>query len=444
MKFIETYIFGNRIGIIEDGPFGIRFQYDKTFPGHDLPISPIKMPYDPSKVFGHYDSMAFKGMPGIFQDSIPDGFGLRLMLEYYREKYGAVFNLTPLQKLAFVGKSGIGAIEYMPPEYDTDVGERFIELRDICDSIKKFIDGNSDEVLKELRATPSPNGARPKTNVFYNQASARMKAGRDVTDPGYEAWIVKFFESDNELTMIEHVYSTLAGNIGMSVPETRLVDVDGENHFMTKRFDRSNGHKLHQASLSGLLNKDYMEQNALSYEEYLRYTRMLTKNNADVEEAYRRMVFNVIGVNCDDHIKNFSFLMDHNGDWKISPAYDLIYSNGLASYGEHKMSINNRNKQITLNDLAQCGYSGGLEASFMRETIVSVLDGYSSIGAQLKEAGVSAERVLEMVKEIDLVCMTISKDLSHDSFPQKIKKKGLFEAVNEAKEFNKKTGYPRL
>lgn len=425
MKFIQAYIYGKRIGVIEDGQNGLRFQYDPEFPGHDLPISPIKMPYDPSRVFGYHESMAFRGMPGIFQDSIPDGFGLRLMLEHYREKYGAVFNLTPLQKLAFVGTEGIGAIEYMPPEHDNSSAERFVELSEISASIKKFIQGSSDEVLKEIRATPSPNGARPKTNIFWDRSSDRMRTGREITTPDFEPWIIKFFESDNELTMIEHVYTRLAEDIGLYVPQTRLVNVEGEHHFMTKRFDRINGHKLHQASLSGLTHKDYMEQNALSYEEYFRFTRMITSNQADVEEAFRRMVFNVVGVNCDDHIKNFSFLMDSTGKWNISPAYDLIYSNGPTSYGEHKMSINNKNREIDLYDIAQCGYDGGLEEPFMRTAIESVMDGYSSIGQKLKESGVSSERVAEITKAIDLVRTRISEGFSFGIFPKKAKKKPL-------------------
>lgn len=429
MRFIQAYIYGKRIGVIEDGQNGIRFQYDSEFPGYDLPISPIKMPYDPGRIFGYHESMAFKGMPGIFQDSIPDGFGLRLMLEHYREKYGAVFNLTPLQKLAFVGTGGIGAIEYMPPEHDNTSAERFIELSEISASIKKFIEGSSDEVLKEIRATPSPNGARPKANIFWHRDSDRMKTGREIAAPDFEPWIVKFFESENELTMIEHVYTRLAEEIGLYVPETRLVNVDGEAHFMTKRFDRVDGHKLHQASLSGLTHKDYMEQNALSYEEYFRFTRMITANHSDVQEAFKRMVFNVIGVNCDDHIKNFSFLMDHSGKWNISPAYDLIYSNGLATHGEHKMSINNKNKEIDLNDIAQCGYDGGLEEPFMRTTIETIMDGYSSIGQKLREAEVSSERISEITKAVDSVRMRISEGFLSGVFPQKAKRKPIFGSV---------------
>ncbi|MDD4969904.1 MAG: HipA domain-containing protein [Paludibacter sp.] len=314
----------------------------------------------------------------------------------------------------------------MPPEHDAVSSERFIELSEISASIKKFIEGSSDEVLKEIGATPSPNGARPKTNIFWDQSSDRMKTGREVLSPDYEPWIIKFFESKNELTMIEHVYTQLAGEIGLYVPETRLLNVKDEAHFITKRFDRRSGHKLHQASLSGLTHKDFMEQNALSYEEYLRYTRMITANHVDVEEAFRRMLFNVVGVNCDDHTKNFSFLMDNTGAWNISPAYDLIYSNGPANYGEHKMSINNKNKEITLNDIAQCGYSGGLEAPFMKAAVESVLDGYSSIGDKLKESGVTPERVSEIVNAIDSVRMRISEGLSFGPFPEKVKKKGLF------------------
>lgn len=430
MKYIKASIFGKSIGIIEDSKNGIRFQYDPEFPGHDLPISPIVMPYNPSKVFGYHESMAFKGMPGIFQDSIPEGFGLRMMLEHYREKFGAVFNLTPLQKLAFIGNNGIGAIEYEPAENDSSSSERFVELNEISASIKKFIEGSPDSVLKELSATPSPNGARPKTNIFWDRSNNRMKTGREITVSGFEPWIVKFFEKENELTMIEYVYMSLAKDIGLDVPEITLMDIAGEPHFMTKRFDRADGNKLHQASLSGLTNKDYMEQNIISYEEYLRITRMVTMNHTNVKEAFKRMVFNVVGVNCDDHIKNFSFLMDDTGTWKISPAYDLIYSNGLATYGEHKMSINGKNKEIDLNDIAQCGYSGGLDETFMKESIANIVENFASIGNRLKEIGVSHIMRSEIEKSVAINQSRLSIGLSAETFPRKAKRKNFMSSAH--------------
>lgn len=423
MKYIEASIFGKTIGLIEDSKNGIRFQYDSKFPGMDLPISPIAMPYDPSKIFGYYDSMSFKGMPGIFQDSLPDGFALRMMLEHYRKKFGTAFNLTPLQKLAFTGANGIGAIEYSPSDVDDNSSQRLVELSELSGSIKKFLEGTLDSVFEELSATPSPNGARPKTNVFWDKPNNSMKTGREVDTPGFEPWIVKFYEKENELTMIEYAYMTLANNVGIKTPQIELITVSGEPHFMTKRFDRFNGNKLHQSSLSGLTNKDHMEQNILSYEEYLRITRMLTMDHADVEEAFRRMVFNVIGVNCDDHIKNFSYLMDDTGKWTISPAYDLIYSNGLATYGEHKMSINGKNKEIDLNDLAQCGYSGGLDEIFMKQCIKEFIDGFSMIGSLLKNTGVSSPIKTDIETSVILNIARLSAGLSVEAFPKRIKRK---------------------
>lgn len=174
-----------------------------------------------------------------------------------------------------------------------------------------------------------------------------------------------------------------------------------------------------------------MEQNILSYEEYLRITRMLTMDHTDIEEAFRRMVFNVIGVNCDDHIKNFYYLMDNTGKWTISPAYDLIYSNGLATYGEHKMSINGKNKEIDLNDLAQCGYSGGLNEIFMKQCIEESIDGFSIIGNLLKNTGVSSPIKTDIETSVILNITRISAGLSVEAFPKRIKRKKIASASHE-------------
>ncbi|RUM71890.1 MAG: hypothetical protein DSZ09_02310 [Sulfurovum sp.] len=193
----------------------------------------------------------------------------------------------------------------------------------------------------------------------------------------------------------------MAKKIGITVPIVKQIYLENEVHFASKRFDRLEEKKLHQATLAGLIHGDFMQQNACTYEEYLRITEGLSKSPAQTKEAYRRMVFNVIGKNCDDHIKNFSFLMDEQGEWCLSPAYDLLYSFGSVTYGEHKMSINGKNSDIMVNDLAQCGYSVGLEKRFMKQTIEEISDIFADLPAQLKGTNISTDIQNEMLKNIE-------------------------------------------
>jgi len=392
-KYIVPVIFGQKIGIIKEGKRGVEFQYFKDFDGDRLNISPIKLPFQPDRVFNYYDSMAFDGLPGVFADSLPDSFGNVLMQRFFERKGLQGHKLSIIDKLSYMGSKAVGAIEYHPPE-----GENFdflgIEFREYVQKIRKVIEGSAKEVIQEeILRHPSPGGARPKASVIWDRGKDIMKAGdwSDNEANGYEHWIVKFDEKGKELTKIEYVYFELARQAGLTTPETALIEMGGETHFAIKRFDRNfkGERKLHRASLAGLLHKDFMEAGLVSYEDFFRLALQLSGSYEDVKEAFRRMVFNVIGRNCDDHIKNVSFLMDSKGNWELSPAYDLIYSLGAAAFGQHKMSINGKTFNIKLNDLAQCGYEAGLDREFMKEAIENISDAFSSVAEKLKNVGVS-------------------------------------------------------
>ncbi|MEA1954404.1 MAG: type II toxin-antitoxin system HipA family toxin [Campylobacterota bacterium] len=400
-RILIPTIFGEEIGVLMEGKNGLSFQYHKSFNAIKYPISPLCLPYEPTRVFNYYDSMPFNGLPGVFADSLPDSFGNIALREYFYRKYSnSQLKLSPLEKLAYVGSNGIGAIEYKPAiDEKDDTYKKAIDLQQYTQETKHLIEGNANDVLYALVAHPSPGGARPKAAVLWNKEDNSICL-RNKEKSGFEHWIIKFDEEDREETKLEYLYMTLAKEIGIHVPDTKQIYLENEVHFASKRFDRFAGDKLHQITLAGLIHGDFMRQNSCSYEEYLRIAEVLTKSPNATKEAYRRMVFNVIGKNCDDHIKNFSFLMGNDGKWKISPAYDLLYSFGPVTYGEHKMSINGKNSHININDLAQCGYSVGLTKRFMIDTIDEVSEHFSNIEKALIEADISNKLRQEMISEI--------------------------------------------
>ena len=390
-------IFGKDIGIIIEGKNGIQFQYTESFNGNELPISPLLLPYDTQRVYTSHDAMAFNGLPGIFNDSLPDRFGSMLMNQYFIKKYGSLGKLSVIDKLLYINTHGMGAIEYYP--LSEDINTDGIELRKYINEVRGIIEGRSEDIISELTRHPSPGGARPKATIMWDRKNDIMSVGNYSLEAksDHEAWIVKFDEDKREDTLIEYCYMTAAKKAGICVPSIEIINVDDENHFAVKRFDREeNGSKLHLATLSGLLNLDFNQHVSSSYENCMKTSLALTKDHRSVKEIFRRMVFNVVGRNCDDHSKNTSFIMNEKGEWKLSPAYDLVYSYGHATFGQHRMSIAGKIDNLTVNDLAQCGYKMGLEAAFMKKTIEEISDLFSSMETNLLELGVSKNAAHEI------------------------------------------------
>jgi serine/threonine-protein kinase HipA len=390
-------IFGKDIGIIIEGKNGIQFQYSESFNGNELPISPLLLPYDTKRVYTLHDAMAFNGLPGIFNDSLPDRFGSMLMNQYFIKKYGSLGRLSVVDKLLYINTQGMGAIEYHP--LNDNIHTDGIELRKYINEIRGIIEGKSEDVISKLTQHPSSGGARPKAAIMWDKKNDIMSVGNHSIEvkPGNEAWIIKFDEEKREDTLVEYCYMTAAKKAGISVPPIEIIHMDDENHFAIKRFDREeNGRKLHLATLSGILNLDFNQHASTSYETCMKTALTLTKDHRSIKEIFRRMVFNVIGKNCDDHSKNTSFIMNEQGEWKLSPAYDLVYNNGHATFGQHRMYIAGKIDNITVDDLAQCGYEMGLEAPFMKHTIEEISDLFSGMETNLLEQGVSKKAAYEI------------------------------------------------
>lgn len=315
----------------------IFFEYASDFLTTNLDISPFKLSLK-SGVQNNKEKV-FAGLPGVFHDSLPDGWGLLLMDRYFRKNKIDPHTVTPLQRLAYLGERALGALSYEPcDEFNFNLATK-LKLETLARNCEKFLQGKDQQLLPELIiAGGSPGGARPKVIVAYNSANETLLADTQNIPQGYQHFLIKFsaLTEISDKPEIEYAYSLMAHDCGVTMSETRLFNAGKFGPvFGTARFDRKGDQRIHMHTLSGLLHADYRIPN-LDYSDYLKATWVLTQNIEEVYQAYRRMIFNILTHNRDDHSKNFSFLLDEH-QWRLSPAYDLTFSSGIA--GEHTMTI---------------------------------------------------------------------------------------------------------
>ncbi|QSZ43187.1 hypothetical protein GJV85_13510 (plasmid) [Sulfurimonas aquatica] len=217
-----------------------------------------------------------------------------------------------------------------------------------------------------------------------------------------QAWIIKFDEEDSQVTTLEKLYQDIARQSGILTPTTELIHVGTEVHFAIKRFDRVGAQKLHQATVSGLHHLSHMESDNFSYENLLVMTQQLTRDMTQVQDMYKRMVLNIVGANCDDHLKNTSFNMTNDGVWSISPIYDVVYNTGPATFGEHFLSVNKKNKDITRKDLLRVGEKVALPQKEMNNYIDEVIDSFNDKLKLIHQYGLDKSLVKELENNITL------------------------------------------
>lgn len=310
----------------------IGFQYSKEWLEKGYSLSPLRLPFD--GLVHIADTQLFDGLYGVFADSLPDGWGLLLMDRFFKKNGLDLSDTGPLDRLAYIGTRAMGSLEYHPEtrHYKSTA----VDLFALSESARKLVGGSTEDVLDELMIIGgSPAGARPKVTVAFSHDFSRCISGVDAIPDGYSHWMVKFnAKNDNRYSgVIEKIYADIARLAGLDMPETRLVNVGENCFFAVRRFDRIGNSKRHVLTLSGFMHADYRIP-SMDYEGVLGATGWLTRNVNDIEMAYRLAVFNVLCGNKDDHIKNFSFMMD--GRWRLSPAYDLTPSDNLR---EHTTSM---------------------------------------------------------------------------------------------------------
>ncbi len=328
----------------------IYFEYDKKFLKTGIEISPYKLPLK-SEVF-RCDDDTFDGLWGVFADSLPDGWGRLLTDREFLKRGIALKDVSPLDRLALVGKNGMGALSYEPTkEYKTIVED--IILDDLANGSKEILKGSSEELIDELfMLGGSSAGARPKILVQVSDDLKSIVDAKESLDDGFSHWIIKFasrYDSD-DIASIEYTYNQMAKSAGLKTPNFTLFKGKKTLYFGTQRFDRIKNKRVHMHSVAGLIHSDFRYP-ILDYDDLLKLTLHLTKSFKEQEKMFKLACFNLFAHNRDDHAKNFSFLMNEKGEWRLSPVYDLTFSYGPG--GEHSTLYLGEGKNPTIKHLEE-------------------------------------------------------------------------------------------
>lgn len=410
MTEITAKLYGHTVGTLLHDGRTVYFAYDPIFQKHGLEISPHKLAIKSlNSAYTNTDTSYFQGMPGVFHDSLPDKFGMKVIDRYYAEKGKSIADVNLLMRLSYIGSRGMGALEYEPSDQPhlADQKAEIMDLRQMYLDSQVIIKGEQSEALHHIAAfmdnAASPGGAQPKASIGWNRETKKIISGAQLGVPeGFEHWLVKFSKSDQlgralDFTKLEYLYMQMAGEIGINVPQTQMLYDGNDWHYAIKRFDRVEGQKVHMHTLAGLTHIDFNEPGHYSYEEFWRITKALTRDNSVNFEIFKRAIFNVIARNQDDHAKNFSFLMDESGKWSLSPAYDITFANGEKYTANHQISINAKLSDFTRKDLITLGTRLGIKENMAQEVIQQTIDALSTFSKRAYEMEIR-EDLIRLVK----------------------------------------------
>lgn len=396
----EVRLWGSRIGAVslEDNMDVAAFAYDRRFQQSGIQVAPLMMPLGPQIfTFPDLSRRSFHGLPGMLADSLPDKYGNILIDAWLATQGRTPESFNAIERLCYTGVRGMGALEFAPAtgprrrtasKVDIDALVKLASevLTHRNDLKSSFSDGKKVDALRDiLRVGTSAGGARAKAVIAWNAATNEVRSGQVEAGIGFDYWLLKFDgvagNKDKELSdpkgygTVEYAYAKMAAAAGITVAECRLLEEGGRRHFMTKRFDRlPGGDKLHMQSLAAIAHLDFNDQNANSYEQALFAMRRLGLPTSVLEEQFRRMTFNIIARNQDDHVKNIAFLMDRKGTWSLSPAFDITWSYNPAGEwtARHQMSMNGKRDDFTLSDFDTCAKTVSLNRNRARVIIREV------------------------------------------------------------------------
>ncbi|MFT5592773.1 MAG: serine/threonine-protein kinase HipA [Oceanicoccus sp.] len=422
IELAEVLLWGTTIAVVRwDEQVGVAdFQYTPEFQNFGIEVAPVVMPVRAAPYrFASLNRDTFKGLPGMLADVLPDKFGNALIDQWLIKQGRSPSDFNPIERLCYTADRAIGALEFKPTQryFDHDEGsqielDKMVRLASLVLQKKQFeidshdLDGEALEQI--LQIGTSAGGARAKAIINWNEAENIILPGHVKPQTGFDGWLIKFDgvseNRDKELAdplgygRIEYAYYLLAQKVGIEMMESRLLEEGSRAHFMTKRFDRVDGDKLHMTSLCGLGHFDFNDPAATSYEQAFVLARQLQIPREHVAQLFKRMVFNVVFRNQDDHTKNIAFLMDRNGHWQLSPAFDVAYSfnpKGLWT-SKHQMSVNGKRDEFILSDLLSAGTQTGLSKQRIKQIIEEVVACLQLWPDCAEKAGVKNEIMLSI------------------------------------------------
>lgn len=407
----EIKIWGQLVGAVRwDSARDLAaFQYADSFIKNGYDLSPIKMSLSkgnriysfPELRKGKDEEVAtFKGLPGLLADSLPDKYGNRLINIWLAQNGRPQNSMNPVEQLCFIGARGMGALEFEPTQMKVSKQTFSVEVKTLVDVAQKMLADRAgfdvnlqiddQKAMKEiLKIGTSAGGARPKAVIAYNRETGEVRSGQTIAPKGFEHWLLKLdgvsdtqFGESLGYGRVEYAYHLMAIDCGIEMMECDLLEENGRAHFMTKRYDREgNNTRHHVQTFCGLQHFDYNHLYGHSYEQLFQTMRMLKLTYPEAEQMFRRMVFNVMATNYDDHTKNFSFMLKQNGRWQLAPAYDVCYSYDPTNVwvNQHTLSINGKHKNLTKADLLTIAKANSIKKGEkiideIRETVSNWMD----------------------------------------------------------------------
>ncbi|MBL7996015.1 type II toxin-antitoxin system HipA family toxin [bacterium] len=392
-------------------------EFDEAYEKKNWDLAPIKMPLEEIRSgrrifsFPSLNKETYRGLPGLLSDSLPDKFGNTLIDAWLAQQGRDVHSFSPVERLCYIGRRGMGALEYEPAISPFDEKSNAVEIKklvklakDILTKRKKFQTNIHDKTNKGLleivRVGSSAGGARAKAIIAYNEITGDVRSGQIDGLKDYAYWVIKFDGVTNQKLgdpkgygKIEYAYYLMAKDCGIDMSLCKLLYENKRAHFMSRRFDRDGTKKLHMQTLCAIAHFDYNDPSSNSYEQAFQIMRQLKLPYNDTENMYRRMVFNVIARNQDDHTKNISFIMDEGGFWRLSPAYDLTYAFDPKNkwMKEHQMSINGKRDGIQRKDLLAAARKMNIKKA--EEIIAKTIDTISNWNTYAKKAEVNPNQI---------------------------------------------------
>lgn len=423
-------IWGKMVGAVawDEKSEWASFEYDPAFKRLGWELSPLKMPLSTEQRIYSFPELrketgssfdTFKGLPGLLADMLPDRYGNELINLWLAQQGRPENSMNSVEMLCFIGKRGMGALEIEPTILKQNVNTFSVEIDSLVEIASKMLSkkepfvanlkSDEEKAMREiLKIGTSAGGARPKAVIAYNEKTGEVRSGQTRAPEGFEHWLLKL-DGVSEVQLgathgygrVEYAYYLMALDCGIEMMPCRLLEENGRAHFMTRRFDREGSYtKHHIQTFCAMKHFDYNRVNSYSYEQLFQTMRELKLTYAEAEQMFRRMVFNVIARNCDDHSKNFSFILKQGDRWRLAPAYDLChaYRPGSEWVSRHALSVNGKRENITREDLIVIGRS--IRNKKAEEIIDQVNDTVHNWNYYADKAGVDKDKKVSIDKTL--------------------------------------------